>query len=108
MLFPQLETSEHAPAYHLLQLFAYGTLLEYNSKPLPTSCCCLLCLPLACECERHTAPAKRKFLACAGRSSSLPPITEEQRLKLRQLTIISIAEEKKVGTLLRERYAKCG
>ncbi|CAL5224552.1 g7253 [Coccomyxa viridis] len=56
----ELETSEHAPAYHLLQLFAYGTLLEYNS-----------------------------------RSSSLPPITEEQRLKLRQLTIISIAEEKK-------------
>ena len=33
-LLMQLETSEHAQAYHLLQLFAYGTLAEYNSKSL--------------------------------------------------------------------------
>ena len=28
----QLEKSEHAQAYHLLNVFAYGTLAEYNGK----------------------------------------------------------------------------
>ena len=117
MLLPQLENSEHARAYHLLQLFAYGTLLEYNSEPPPTSCCCVLCLLPMHERRCHTSAAKWSWQelrpqcshgskvhagqidACAGRSASLPSITEEQRLKLRQLTIISIAEDKKVGAI---------
>ena len=34
----QLETSEHAQAYQLLHLFAYGTLPEYNSEPSLDRC----------------------------------------------------------------------
>ena len=30
----QLEKSEHAPAYHLLNVFAHGTLAEYNGESL--------------------------------------------------------------------------
>ena len=37
----QLETSEHAQAYRLLHLFAYGTLPEYNSEP-SLKCCPVL------------------------------------------------------------------
>ncbi|CAK0787659.1 hypothetical protein CVIRNUC_010881 [Coccomyxa viridis] len=56
----ELEKSEHAHAYHLLNVFAYGTLAEYNAS-----------------------------------RASLPAISEQQQLKLRQLTAISIAEDKK-------------
>ena len=42
----------------------------------------------------------------AGRKGSLPAITNEQRLKLRQLTIISIAEDKKVR-MIWYRASRC-
>lgn len=52
------------------------------------------CLELA-VCAISSNHSQYGF-AIAGNANSLPPLSEQQLLKLRQLTVISIAESKKV------------
>ena len=92
----QLAKSEHAQAYHLLNVFAYGTLAEYNGKSATRmSSCMKSCssrISRNCQgCRRLTDSPH-----FAASRASLPAISEQQQLKLRQLTAISIAEDKKV------------
>ncbi|KAL9935220.1 hypothetical protein V8E36_005568 [Tilletia maclaganii] len=62
----QLATSEHAPAYHLLEIFAYGTLTDYLAAAGP------------------------------GSSPPLPPLSDAQRTKLQRLTLVTHAGRARV------------
>lgn len=112
----QLRGTEFASSYELLQLFAYGTWPEYKRK-----CMCIItasamrlhalscfgsrqsrkqilavrCLldPVPVVCKRHGCAA---IVCVAGNSSNLPPLNDAQQLKLKQLTVVSIALVEKV------------
>lgn len=73
----QLEGTELSPSLALLRVFAYGTVADYNG-----------------ETRRSLASARRSLTrpALAAASSSLPPLSPAQALKLKQLTVASLAE----------------
>ncbi|KAK0559283.1 hypothetical protein OC844_004515 [Tilletia horrida] len=60
------QSPEHAPAYHLLELFAYGTYQDYVAASSP------------------------------GSSMQLPPLNDAQRSKLQLLTLVTMASRARV------------
>jgi COP9 signalosome complex subunit 7 len=82
----QLAGTEFAPALELLRLFAYGTLADYKGASAAGAL-----LPLS----RGAALTGCASFAAAAASSGLPPLQPAQLLKLKQLTVASLAEETK-------------
>lgn len=84
----QLAGTEFAPALELLRLFAFGTLAEY--KGAARRC-------FARRRKRLTRPVcLARHCTAAAASGALPPLSPAQLLKLKQLTVASLAEETKV------------
>ena len=99
----QLRDSPHAQAYALLELFCYGTLEDYRGKLIWT-----LAEHMASVYLPHrmleamkavyfhiTATARYRWPA-PGSPEKFPPLSEAQLLKLRQLTVVSMAANAKV------------
>lgn len=91
----QLENTEHASSLTLLRLFSTGTWNDYTGRCLHALSCC--------ACLRHAARGINaesvNFAAVlhTGNSSSVPPLSPAQQVKLKQLTVVSIAENMKVS-----------
>lgn len=117
--------AELAPHLQLLRLFAYGTWPQYKSgfwgavQPWPShtivwrsgmfvSVCSLLLLPnftghrCTCLCLMPAPWTGLPHLAvlCTGMAASLPALSPQQQLKLKQLTVVSLALNVKVGGAL--------
>ncbi|KAG8391520.1 hypothetical protein BUALT_Bualt01G0196200 [Buddleja alternifolia] len=93
----QLEGTENSVYLDLLRMFAYGTWSEYKTRPEEVASLCLTMLgkPLTVDLSNE--------VTCGA--SSLPELVPDQVLKLKQLTVLTLAETNKVlpyDTLIRE------
>ena len=78
----QLAGTEHGAALELLRVFAFGTLADYRGARVA---------PGLCTRVRRSAHTPRRTAA----SPALPPLSPPQLLKLKQLTVASLAEGNK-------------
>ena len=92
------------PARDLLELFSYGTLADYKGTKCASFCRvlqlpCHLVRAMRVQCVMH--PMEKpgmtlRVLCSAADPSRFPALSEAQQLKLKQLTVASIAALKKV------------
>jgi len=90
----QLKKGEHALFVALLELFCYGTWAHAQGESL----CALPHFVRACSCMQHvpSPPLPLPPLA-AAQQAALPPLSHQQKHKLKQLTVVSLAADQKVG-----------
>ncbi|GJZ97437.1 hypothetical protein Tco_0669890 [Tanacetum coccineum] len=78
----QLQGTAHSRYIDLLQMFAYGTWSEYKKS------------------IRYETSSDGMVFLClwhVGNASNLPPLAPDQILKLKQLTVLTLAETNKVN-----------
>jgi COP9 signalosome complex subunit 7 len=94
----------HPNLYHFGELLDHENIAELgkNSETAPwlQPVCCSLTTSLTCAAYGTYAEYRA--------SSSLPPIDEAQALKLKQLTVVSLAAENKVSTKHQTTCAQAG
>jgi hypothetical protein len=83
----QLAGTEFAPALELLRLFAFGTLAEYKGAFARGAA--------RGRKERAKALSDTRCAAAAAAAGALPALSPPQLLKLKQLTVASLAEDTK-------------
>lgn len=86
-LCAQLAGTEFAPALELLRLFAFGTLADYKGASGAAQAA------RGGACADTSRPLS--LAAAAAASGALPALSPAQLLKLKQLTVASLAEETK-------------
>jgi hypothetical protein len=101
VLCAQLAGTEFAPALELLRLFAFGTLSDYKGAAARSAhvvvrrCVSPLCAfsgVRRADAAARAAPASPRAAAAPG---ALPALSPAQLLKLKQLTVASLAEDTK-------------
>lgn len=76
-------SEQYASSYELLEIFAYGTWGDYAGA-------------VGFRVGSRATQGELTVLAFAAKQASLPTLTKPQEIKLKQLTILSLAMENRV------------